>query len=144
MSLDSQGLETEVTRNQPAYKMRKVLNDLVQMAQQVDPSGETRDFTKRKKFNYYDPYNPTDETEFAHLKYEDEAKFRASIIVDIHKQNLDQLEQEISPDNFTDKERLKQVRLLMDRLRNLRVIDGPVLIKLFNLYRYKLDEEVDL
>ena len=124
--------------------MKKVLNDLVQLAQQVDPNGESKDFSKRKKFNYYDPYNPNDETEFAHLKYEDEAKFRASVIVDLHKQSLDQLEQQIAPDNFTDKERLKQVRILMDRLRNLRVIDGPVLIKLFNLYRYKLDEEIDL
>ena len=89
VSLDSQNMETEVRRGQPAHKMKKVLNDLVQMAQQIDPSGESRDFSKRKKFNYYDPYNPTDETEFAHLKYEDEAKFRASVIVDIHKQNLD-------------------------------------------------------
>ena len=89
VSLDSQNMETEVRRGQPAHKMKKVLNDLVQMAQQIDPSGESRDFSKRKKFNYYDPYNPTDETEFAHLKYEDEAKFRASVIVDIHKQNLE-------------------------------------------------------
>ena len=89
VSLDSQNMETEVRRGQPAHKMKKVLNDLVQMAQQIDPSGESRDFSKRKKFNYYDPYNPTDETEFAHLKYEDEAKFRASVIVDLHKQNLE-------------------------------------------------------
>jgi hypothetical protein len=65
-------------------------------------------------------------------------------VIDLHQQNLDEIEKSIKPDQFTDKERLKQVRLLMGRLKNLKVVDGPVLIKLFNLYRHKLDEEVDL
>ena len=124
--------------------MRRVLNDLVKMAQLIDPSGASQDFTQRKSFSYYDPYNPEDGTEFASLRFEDEAKFRASVIIDLHKESLDALEKQIASDSFADKERLKQVRLLLDRLKNLKVIDGPVLIKLFNLYRYKLSEEVDL
>ena len=47
-------------RNKGASKEETegVLKDLVQMVAALDPSGETRDFGKRKSFVYYDPYNP--------------------------------------------------------------------------------------
>ena len=42
------------------------------MAQQIDPSGDSRDFSKKKLFSYYDPYNIEEINEdFAHLRYED-------------------------------------------------------------------------
>lgn len=61
-----------------------ILRDLVQMAQEIDPSGTTRDFSKRKSFVYYDPYNPERSTAFAHLEYEGEERNRASLIVEMH------------------------------------------------------------
>ena len=73
-------------RNKNATKeeISNILKDLVQMVTEVDPSGQTRDFSKRKSFVYYDPYNPDRSASFAHLKYEDEAKLRASLIVQNH------------------------------------------------------------
>ena len=70
-------------RNKGASKqeVQKVLSDLVQMVQEVDPNGLSRDFSKRKSFVYYDPYNPDKSSSFAHLRYEDSAKMRASLIV---------------------------------------------------------------
>lgn len=58
-----------------------MLSDLVQLVTELDPSGSARDFTKRKSFVYYDPYNPDRSSSFAHLRYEDSAKLRASLIV---------------------------------------------------------------
>ena len=37
--------------------------------------------------------------------------------------------------DFTDKERLSQVEELLTRLEQVKVIDAPVLLKLYNLYR---------
>ena len=70
-------------RNKGATKeeVHGILQDLVQMVTEIDPSGSVRDFSKRKSFVYYDPYNPDKSNSFAHLKYEDSAKLRASLIV---------------------------------------------------------------
>jgi len=51
------------------------------MVAEVDPNGLSRDFSKRKSFAYYDPYNPDVSATFASLRYEDSAKMRASLIV---------------------------------------------------------------
>lgn len=68
-------------KNATKEEINNVLKDLVQLVTEVDPAGQTRDFSKRKSFVYYDPYNPDKSASFAHLKYEDEARLRASLIV---------------------------------------------------------------
>ena len=62
-------------------EINNVLQDLVQLVTEADPAGQSRDFSQRKSFVYYDPYNPDNSASFAHLKYEDSAKLRASLIV---------------------------------------------------------------
>ena len=54
------------------------------MVAEVDPNGLSRDFTRRKSFVYYDPYNPDKSASFAHLRYEDSERLRASLIVKQH------------------------------------------------------------
>ena len=71
VSLDGGDIKTEVGRGATARQVQRVLADLVRMAQQIDPAGASRDFSKRKAFAYYDPYSPDDDSEFAHLRYED-------------------------------------------------------------------------
>ena len=44
-------------KKQDQQRMRGILADLVSMAKQIDPSGDAKDFSKRKAFNYYDPYS---------------------------------------------------------------------------------------
>jgi hypothetical protein len=39
---------------------------------------------------------------------------------------------------FADKERKGQVIKLIDYLASVKVIDAPILLKLYDLYRYKL------
>ena len=41
--------------------------------------------------------------------------------------------------SFTDRERLNQIDTLLKRLNTIKVIDAPVLLKLYNLYRYKIE-----
>ena len=59
MSADSV-MEKAASRSKKATKKETegILKDLVQMVAEIDPSGSTRDFSKRKSFTYYDPYNP--------------------------------------------------------------------------------------
>ena len=85
-------------RNKGASKqeVQKVLTDLVQMVSEIDPNGNSRDFSKRKSFVYYDPYNPDKSASFAHLRYEDTAKMRASLIVQQHFEALDEIEAQLS------------------------------------------------
>lgn len=63
---------------------------------------------------------------------------RASIVVEglssvLKEINLEEL-------NYKDQEMFGQVELLLERLHDIKIIDAPVLLKLYNLYRYQLVE----
>ena len=79
MTADS--LVKKQRRSSSKADIEAILSDLVQVVTELDPSGSTRDFSKRKSFAYYDPYNPDNSGAFAHLKYEDSARLRASLVV---------------------------------------------------------------
>lgn len=42
---------------------------------------------------------------------------------------------------FTDRERLNQVESLLKKLNDIKVVDAPVLLKLYNLYRFQIVEQ---
>ena len=64
---------------------------------------------------------------------------RASIVVDVQRKSLDSLVKSQGELSFTDRERLSQINILLARLNDIKVVDAPVLLKLYNLYRYNLD-----
>jgi len=101
-----------------------------------DPTGSSRDFNTRKAASFFDPYN--EEVEFAALKFEDEVRMRASLVIDVKLGELSDLRDMAAKGKltFTDKERLNQVESLLKRLNDIKIIDAPVLLKLYNLYRY--------
>ena len=116
---------------------QKMLRDLVNMVEEFDEDGLAMDFSKNKNFRYYDPYNPDQSNAYAYLKYEDEAMLRASLVIDAFREDFNELSKDESL-SFADKERLKQVQKLIDYLNQIKIIDAPVLLKLFNMYRQKL------
>jgi hypothetical protein len=63
---------------------------------------------------------------------------RASLVVDVKLGELSDLKDMAAKGTltFTDKERLNQVESLLKRLNDIKVVDAPVLLKLYNLYRY--------
>lgn len=63
---------------------------------------------------------------------------RASLVVDVKLAELSDLKDMAAKGTltFTDKERLNQVESLLKRLNDIKVVDAPVLLKLYNLYRY--------
>jgi hypothetical protein len=61
--------------------LQTAIADLVSQAMREDPHGISRDFTTRKAVATYDPYN--EESQYAALRYEDETKLRASMIIDV-------------------------------------------------------------
>ena len=66
---------------------------------------------------------------------------RASIVVDVKLGELSDLKEMAAKGtlSFTDKESLNQVDSLLRRLNDIKVVDAPVLLKLYNLYRYQLE-----
>jgi len=72
------------------------------------------------------------------LKFEDELRLRASVVLDYYKEDIKTLKDENL--TYVDKERKEQVLKLIDYIGNLKVVDAPVLLKLYDLYRYKMNE----
>ena len=106
-------------------EISKVLTDLVQMVTEIDPSGSSRDFSKRKSFVYYDPYNPDRSASFAHLRYEDSAKMRASLIVQQHRESLNEIEGMLKGRKSTvaDRQRFESIKEMLDRLSDMKITD---------------------
>ena len=131
-------------RNRTATKeeVQGILTDLVQLVTELDPSGASRDFTKRKSFVYYDPYNPDRSSSFAHLRYEDNAKMRASLIVQQHTEALSVIETQLGGRGVSvaDKQRFESVREMLDRLSDMKITDPQVLLKLYGMYRYDVSK----
>lgn len=88
-----QGEQDTLFEKQP-YKYKssvaKALKELVEMAQLLDPEGESRDFTKAKKFMFVDPYNPehNSRSDFTRLRFEDKKFLRASLVLDTVRDEL--------------------------------------------------------
>ena len=73
---------------------------------------------------------------YSFLKYEDQSKLRASIVLDYYLNEVNSLkDEELS---FADKERKQQVVQLIKNLTNIKIIDAPILMKLYDLYRMKI------
>jgi len=124
---------------------QKLLHDLVTLTQNVDSLGVSADFRKRKSFMYYDPYNEdVNETNSTMLRYAaDDDLERASIVVAQFQTQFEKINEEIRPNKsvgFIEHERMKQIELLLERLDSVKIIDAPVLLKLYDLYRYKPEE----
>ena len=114
---------------------QKVLKDLIELTEELN-GNSLNNFSLRKSFVYYDPYEPDNAVAYAYLKFEDQEKLRASVVLDYYKKEI----QSLSDDSlsFADKERKGQVLKLIDYLSSVKVIDAPILMKLYDLYRYKL------
>ena len=76
------------------------------------------------------------DSHYTALRYDDQHKIRASIILDIYQRELESIDPE-SP-TFEDKVLYAQVQNLMDYLKGVKIIDAPILLKIYNLYRCKV------
>ena len=111
------------------------MKDLIDLTEDLN-GNSLNNFSLRKSFVYYDPYEPDNSVTYAYLKFEDQEKLRASVVLDYYKNEIES----ISDDSltFADKERKEQVLKLIQYLASIKVIDAPILIKLYDLYRFKL------
>ena len=73
-----------------------------------------------------------------YLKFEDSQKLRASVVLDFYRKEVEEGLSDEGGLTFADKERKQQVLKLIEYLGSLKVIDAPVLMKLYQLYRLKL------
>lgn len=128
---DSQG-HNEVSSNQ---ETQRVLQELIELTEEIGGS-TISNFNVRKSFVYYDPYEQDESVAYAYLKFEDQTKLRASVVLDFYRQEIESMRDDDL--SFADKERKQQVLKLLTYLGELKVVDAPVLFKLYDLYRYKI------
>ena len=70
------------------------------------------------------------------MKFEDQLKLRASLVLDYYKLDLKTLKDEDL--NVADRERKQQVVKLLDYLSSVKIVDAPILMKLYDLYRLRV------
>lgn len=114
-----------------------ILRELVEIASELD-GGSISDFSQRKAFTYYNPYQDDPSVRHtAYFKFEDESRLRASVVLDVYKKQVEAI-----PDSALvsqiDKERKAQVLKLIDYIGSLKIVDAPVLSRLYEMYRYKI------
>ena len=114
---------------------QRALKDLIEMTEEIN-GNSLSNFSLRKSFVYYDPYEPDQSVAYAYLRFEDQEKLRASVVLDYYRKEVESLSDDSL--SFADKERKDQVLKLIDYLASVKVIDAPILMKLYDLYRYKL------
>jgi hypothetical protein len=68
--------------------------------------------------------------------YEDEYKLRASIILDAYSQQMKAIDS--SKLSFEDQDKFERVTNLLKFLKNIKIVDAPVLLKIYNLHRSAL------
>lgn len=85
--------------------LQAAIKELVYKAITDDPQGSYKDYSTRKSYAAYDPYS--DQTYFASLKYEDEAKLRASIVINVQSNALHHLRVNKDSLSMVDRERLE-------------------------------------
>jgi len=131
------GLPLEETTDAPqaSAETKRVLQELIDVTDEV-AGNSIANFQQRKAFAYYDPYEPDEGVAYAFLKFEDHTKLRASVVLDYYLKEVESI-----PDaslTYADKERKEQVVKLVKYLSELKVIDAPILFKLYEIYRYKV------
>jgi len=104
-----------------------------------------QDFEKPKNFLHFDPYGGSEtglsedaaaDAEIAALRYEDKFKLRASIVLSTYHKDMEQID--FDKLSFEDKERHQRVTGLLNYLKGVKIIDAPVLLKIYNLHRCTL------
>ena len=127
-------------RNNKRVYVQDLLNVMEQLDESADPDGVglVQDFSKGKSFVHFDPYGEDSmmESYYSALKYEDSTKLRASIVLEAYSKQVEGIEQDGL--SFEDKERYERVIALLDYMRNIKIIDAPVLLKIYNLHRCSL------
>ena len=111
------------------------------LTQQEDASGISKDFSKRKSFVSYDPYNPNLYQDFIGLKYDDNPRTKASLVVDMHSRSIVELGKEMADANVQDRQSFDRIVAMLERLREIKIIDPQILRKLIDLYRYKVADD---
>ena len=138
------GKETEESVKDKNLK-RKFVRDLVKEMEKMDTDNSIQDFEQPSRFTVFDPYADTEHglgkqdkinQEYTALKYEDSMKLRASLILDAYQRELNSIDAESL--SFEDRERYDRVHNLLDYLKSIKVVDAPVLLKIYNLHRCNL------
>lgn len=122
---------------------RQFMRELVDVMQAMDPDGVIMDFEKPSTYMQFDPFSPETpegledfDSKFTAIKYEESSKLRASLVLDAYSQQLEKLD--ASSLSHTDKEKLQRVKKMVKHLSTVKVVDAPVLLKIYNMFRCTL------
>ena len=93
------------------------------------------DFSEKEPLTSVDPYNPSPELIKSMLAFDNKNTNSASIIIDVYRQKL--LELANSDLSKSDMEIQEKLLKICDFMEEMRVIDGKVLQKLYEIYKFK-------
>lgn len=145
-------VEQQATSKEQAAK-KKFVADLIDMLTDLDNLNEiegvglTQDFTTAKSLVSYDLSAQFGEeahkdgkskppvTDHRALVYEDSMRLRSSIIINAYQRQLDDIDYDSL--TFQEQESYTRVKNLLTYLKNVKVIDAPVLLKIYRLYAQK-------
>jgi hypothetical protein len=82
-----------------------------------------------------DPYNPPRLVTDMIIQKEEEGTYSASVIMEMYHHKLEQLE--LEPLDSHQKEMVTKLKDLMGFISRIRVVDGPVLAEIYELFRYR-------
>lgn len=145
-------VDQQATMKEQAAK-KKFVADLIDVLTDLDNTNEiegmgmTQDFTTPKSLVSFDPSaqfgeeahkdgksQPPMEDQRA-IMYEDSMRLRSSIIINAYQRQLEDIDPEKL--TFQEQESYTRVKNLLKYLKNVKVIDAPVLLKIYRLYAQK-------
>jgi hypothetical protein len=89
---------------------------------------------------HFDPYqdmeNTLIESQYTALRFEDSMKLRASIVMNAYSTQITDID--FSKLSYEEKERYERVVNLLKYLKDVKIVDAPVLLKIYNLHRCSL------
>ena len=70
------------------------------------------------------------------LRYEDNVKLRASLVLDAYQNQLNEMK--VEKLNYAEQEKYQKVSHLLAFLKGVKVVDAPVLLRIYNMYKCQL------
>ena len=138
-----EGGESIKSKNEKRRFVRDLIEIMETLDEQTDPDGIglVQDFSKPKTFMHFDP-NPesldhlAEQQQYNSLQYEDSLKLRASIILEAYSSQIENIN--VNELTYDEKDRYDRVVSLLKFLKNIKIVDAPVLLKIYNLHRCTL------
>lgn len=126
---------------------RRFVQELVDALVALDPDNALMDLEQPSTFIQFNPMDEDPETlagtileqQAQSLRYEDNVKMRASLVLEAYSRQLEEIN--VKSLSQEEKDRLEKVTMMVEFLKQVKVVDAAVLLKLYNMYSVQAEFE---